>query len=162
MESLEEITNFKELNIVSEVKNEIRGNFKKSKFNFNESGVEVGVSIYSNLIFIIITGNSKIGALYIGQTDKEDPLDSEENFHEVSCLLGNRKDEVTQHFATFLITQLLNYLSKKNSKIQKILLSSSIKFNELMKTGLNDDDILQSKEYKNFLEVTKSEIGNIL
>ena len=108
-------------------------NFMKTNFSFNNTLFELGVSIYSNMIFIIISSNSKLGSFYIGVCENRDLLDPMENLYDVQCLLGNRKDEANEFLCNTIITYIFNSILDENnidkfSKIEKVMLSTSIKY----------------------------------
>jgi hypothetical protein len=128
-------------------------NFRKTKFAYKENEYELGISLYSKLIFVIISENCKMGNFWIGEIEGEDINDGED-FTEIKCLLGDRTNEMNSFFANFLISYLLtSFKESKFSKIQKVLLSAPIKLNNYS----NNDGVL-SPELKEFLEVIKKNI----
>lgn len=145
-------------------------NFKKVNLSYNNINIELAISIYSNLIFIIITGNSKLGYFYIGELeeDEENMLDPIENIYEIKCLMGDRQNESHSFLSNYIITNVFNKIRASKSgnfmKIQKILLSSSIKFAELFDTISleNENDLVFRPELKEFLNTLLKKIDELL
>jgi hypothetical protein len=142
-------------------------NFRKSYFKFNKLEIEIAISIYSNLLFVIINSNGKLGSFCVGEVEQESlefNEDPKENIiTEVKCILGNRKDEVNQFFNNAIINYILAEMKNTNlfDKIKKVLLSTAIKYEDLAdeeKKYESEDECLYSKEFKQFI----SEIMNIL
>jgi hypothetical protein len=138
-------------------------NFSKTDFSFNNTKFELGISLYSNTIFIIISTNSKLGSFYIGECENQDTLDPEENLYEIQCILGNRQDEATSVLANSLITYVFTKMFKsensyKFEKIEKILLSVTIKFSEL----IPGEDVETKKEYRELNTLIRNKIEELL
>jgi hypothetical protein len=131
-------------------------NFRKTKFNFKDIEYELGISLYSKLIFVILSENSKMGNFWIGEIEGEDFNDGED-YTEIKCLLGDRTNETNSFFTNFIISFLLTSLKEsKFTKIQKVLLSAPIKLNQFStEQGL-------SEEYKEFLQIIKKNILSLL
>jgi hypothetical protein len=148
-------------------------NFNKVEFSYNNKKFELCVSSYSNLIFIIVSTNGKLGSFYLGEVENKDLFDNDENLFEIRCLLGNRKDEINEFFCNNLIIFLLNKITNNESdsyyrfsKIGKILFSTSIKFTELFnnndKPYEDANDVLMKDEFKEFLKLIKMKISELL
>ncbi len=131
-------------------------NFRKTNFTYMDVTYELGISLYSKLILVMISENCKMGNIWIGEIEGEDINDGEE-FMEIKCLLGDRMNETNSFFANFLITFLLKSLKdSKFSKIQKVMLSAPIRLNKF-----NSDEGL-GEEYKDFLQIIKKNILSLL
>jgi hypothetical protein len=132
-------------------------NFKKINFKFQEVDYELAISLYSKLIFIIITESSKLGNMYIGELEGETINDEENDFYDFKCILGDRNNEPSQFLANNVINLIFSSLKKiGNTKIQKILISSTLK-----KDCYCDKDGLTG-EFKNFLNIVKENITTLL
>ncbi len=118
------------------IKNEFN-NFSKTEFIFNNTEFELGISLYSNLLFIIISSNSKLGSFYVGECENKDTLDPLENLYEIQCILGDRRDEATSFLSNSVITFVFNKMlqseeSHRFDKIEKVIVSTTIKFSDLI------------------------------
>jgi hypothetical protein len=138
-------------------------NFSKIDFAFNNTKFELGISLYSNAIFIIISTNSKLGSFYIGECENKDTLQPEENLIEVKCILGNRQDDSTSFLANSLITYIFTKMFKpensyKFEKIEKIILSVTIKFSEL----IQGKDVETKQEYRELITLLRNKIEELL
>lgn len=130
-------------------------NFRKTQITLNNTNFDICVSVYSNVIFIVVTQNGKLGSFYVGECEHMDDLSIEENIYEVKCLLGNRQDEQNEQFCNMLIHFIFNYIYNESnierfSKIEKIILSTTIKFNELF------------KDKNEFMQLIKSVTNSVL
>jgi hypothetical protein len=141
------------LNLMENDKPDQLNNFRKANFKFKDVEYELGISLYSQLIFIIVTENSKLGNMYIGEIENEDFIEEDSEFFDVKCILGDRNNEESQFLANFVINYLFRSLkNSNNSKIQKILVSSTLK------RGSFTDDNGLTGEFKNFISVLKENL----
>jgi len=149
-------------------------NFQKITFTWNTVALELGVSCYSNLVFLILSSNGKLGCFYTGEIENQEEINNnsdneyDTNIYEIKCLLGNRRDEANYVLCSNIITNLLSRVIKKNphSKIKKIIVSTSLKFNELFDLLDVDDssesNLIENKEFQRFLITIKDKISQIL
>lgn len=147
---------------INENENEFN-NFRKIMLTYGNTEFELAVSVYSNLIFIIITENSKIGNFWLGEMEYEDLEDPTENVYNTQCMLGNRKDETSYFLSNFIVQFVLGSIRKKDSysKIQKVLVSSAIKYDNIFKTE-EKSEIVASKEFKEFIGLIRNKLTELL
>lgn len=137
-------------------------NFRNLIFEFNNIKYEIGVSLYSNAILIIITTNGKIGNLYSLDLSSEHMLDSytksqeDKELETAECLLGNRRDERSHFISNVLLSLLSNKISLKSSKIQKLVLSIALPPLD------NDKEFELGDKYKQMIDVLKEKLLLIL
>jgi hypothetical protein len=139
-------------------KNDQLDNFRKVNFSCCGIEYELGISIYSKLIFIILTDTCKLGNIYIGELDDEDIITEEDSdFLDIKCILGDRSNEESQFLANFIINYIFAGLKKANKlKIQNILVSSSLRKNSYSdEQGLNSD-------YQKFMLLVKQNVATLL
>ena len=108
-------------------------NFRQSNFEYKNIKYDISVSLYSNLIFIIISSEGKITNLYSMDTDafteENNYYDNEEDKSEIEiakCILGDRRNEKNQFIANLLLTYISKSISSKSDKIEKIILSLNL------------------------------------
>ena len=141
-------------------------NFRQSNFEYKNIKYEISVSLYSNLIFIIISSEGKITNLYSMDTDS---FSEENNFYHdeednseieiAQCILGDRRNEKNQFIANLLLTYLCKSISSKSDKIEKIILSLNLNNpNENNEKNLNFE---LSNETKELIDILKSNISKI-
>jgi hypothetical protein len=133
-------------------------NFRKTQITLDNTNFEICVSIYYNVIFIVVTSNGKLGSFYMGECEHRDDFQSEDNIYEIKCLLGNRQDELNEQFCNMVIKFIFNYIFNENnierfSKIEKIILSTTIKFNELF---------TEKKQFMQLIKIVTNSILDIL
>jgi hypothetical protein len=137
------------------MENDKLNNFRKISFKHKEIEYELGISLYSKLIFVILTDTCKLGNMYIGELE-EDEMD-ETDFMDVKCILGDRSNEESQFLANFIINYIFAGLKKNgNTKIQKVLVSSSLR-----KGSFSNMDGLNN-EYKEVITLVKENITTLL
>ena len=130
-------------------------NFRKINFKHKDIEYELGISIYSKLIFVIFTDTCKLGNMYIGELEEEDMDETE--FMDVKCILGDRSNEESQFLANFIINYIFTGLKQTdNTKIQKVLVSSSLK-----KNSFSNKDGLTSG-YKDLIGLVKENVTTLL
>jgi hypothetical protein len=157
-------------------------NFKKINFEFNEITFELGISLYSNLVFVILmpTTNLKPGSFWQAEIEEENEEglvdDDEEEIgtklkSDVKCLLGNRKDEASNFFSNFIINFVSNGIKKSIGsghileRVKKVLFSFSIKFSDIVKDNSNHQsvvDISLTEDFKSFINITCNKLSEIL
>ena len=141
-------------------------NFRQSNFEYKNIKYEISVSLYSNLIFIIISSEGKITNLYSMDTDS---FSEENNFYHdeedkseieiAKCILGDRRNEKNQFIANLLLTYISKSISSKSDKIEKIILSLNLNNpNENNEKNLNFE---LSNETKELIDILKSNISKI-
>ena len=143
-------------------------NFRKNEFYHNKK-YELGVSIYSNAIFIIVTANGKMGSIYQLETSEEEEADTEfipgltseepqyklPELKSAECLIGDRRDERNQFIANIILSFVSKEIQKKNQKIKTFLFSIS-------------DDKFNSKSFdldentQNFIKELKEALSKVL
>ena len=141
-------------------------NFRQSNFEYKNIKYEISVSLYSNLIFIIISSEGKITNLYSMDTDvfteENNYYDNEEDKSEIEiakCILGDRRNEKNQFIANLLLTYISKSISSKSDKIEKIILSLNLNNpNENNEKNLNFE---LSNETKELIDILKSNISKI-
>jgi hypothetical protein len=153
-------------NFITESKN---CNFRKSVIQVPKGTVELGISFYSNVLFVMINSNGKLGNIWVGESEQESET-LEENFSDIKCILGNRKDEISQFFSDAIINYIFNEI--RNSKIEtkydnikKIMLSLALKYETLFDcdvNSFNQDDLLYSKEFKIFVAEVKKNFTELI
>jgi hypothetical protein len=133
-------------------------NFRKVNFLYKGSDYELGISLYSKLIMVILTDNCKFGNMYIGELEEEDIMvEDESDFMDVKCILGDRNNEESQFLANFAINYIFTGLKKAgNTKIQKVLVSSSIR------RGTYSDETGLTNDYKELLTLVRENIATLL
>ena len=167
---------FKDLNIekklklndsfISESKN---SNFRKSVIQLPNGTVELGISFYSNMLFVIINSNGKLGNIWIGELEQESD-DHEENFSDIRCILGNRKDQISQFLSDTIINFIFNEIkiNKNDSKfnnIKKIMLSLALKYQNLFENDFkpsDQDELLYTNDFKKFVSELKKNLSELL
>ena len=141
-------------------------NFRQSNFEYKNIKYDISVSLYSNLIFIIISSEGKITNLYSMDTDS---FNEENNFYHdeednseieiAQCILGDRRNEKNQFIANLLLTYISKSISSKSDKIEKIILSLNLNNpNENNEKNLNFE---LSSETKELIDILKSNISKI-
>ena len=141
-------------------------NFRQSNFEYKNIKYDISVSLYSNLIFIIISSEGKITNLYSMDTDafteENNYYDNEEDKSEIEiakCILGDRRNEKNQFIANLLLTYISKSISSKSDKIEKIILSLNLNNpNENSEKNLNFE---LSNETKELIDILKSNISKI-
>ena len=141
-------------------------NFRQSNFEYKNIKYDISVSLYSNLIFIIISSEGKITNLYSMDTDafteENNYYDNEEDKSEIEiakCILGDRRNEKNQFIANLLLTYISKSISSKSKKIKKIILSLNLNNpNENNEKNLNFE---LSNETKELIDILKSNISKI-
>ena len=141
-------------------------NFRQSNFEYKNIKYDISVSLYSNLIFIIISSEGKITNLYSMDTDafteENNYYDNEEDKSEIEiakCILGDRRNEKNQFIANLLLTYISKSISSKSDKIEKIILSLNLNNpNENNEKNLNFE---LSNETKEIIDILKSNISKI-
>ena len=141
-------------------------NFRQIFIEYEQIKYEISVSLYSNLIFIIISSEGKITNLYSMDTDafteENNYYDNEEDKSEIEiakCILGDRRNEKNQFIANLLLTYLCKSISSKSDKIEKIILSLNLNNpNENNEKNLNFE---LSNETKELIDILKSNISKI-
>lgn len=141
-------------------------NFRQSNFEYKNIKYDISVSLYSNLIFIIISSEGKITNLYSMDTDafteENNYYDNEEDKSEIEiakCILGDRRNEKNQFIANLLLTYISKSISSKSDKIEKIILSLNLNNpNENNEKNLNFE---LSNETKELIDILKSNISKI-
>lgn len=137
-------------------------NFQHITFDHDNTKYEIGISLYSNAIFIIITTNGKIGNLYSLDLSSEQMLDSytkskeEKELETAECLLGNRRDERNLFISNVLLSLLSSKISLKSSKIQKLVLSLKLP------PSNNDKEFELDDKKKQLIDVLKAKLLSIL
>ncbi len=144
-------------------------NFRQISFEYEQIKYEISVSLYSNLIFIIISSEGKITNLYSIDIDSF----SEENtfYHEeednseieiAKCILGDRRNEKNQFIANLLLSYLCKSISSKSDKIEKIILSLNLNnTNDKTENTLNFELTKETKELIDILKTNLNKIFNI-
>ena len=141
-------------------------NFRQSNFEYKNIKYDISVSLYSNLIFIIISSEGKITNLYSMDTDafteENNYYDNEEDKSEIEiakCILGDRRNEKNQFIANLLLTYISKSISSKSDKIEKIILSLNLNNpNENNEKNLNFE---LSNETKELIDKIKNNISKI-
>ena len=144
-------------------------NFRKSIIQLPKGNIELGISFYSNLLFVIINSNGKLGNIWIGELEQEAD-NQEENFSDIRCILGNRKDEIIQFLSDTIINFIFNEIKinkndSKFSNIKKIMLSLALKYQNLFDYDLNlsdQDELLYTDDFKKFVADLKKDISELL
>ena len=141
-------------------------NFRQSNFEYKNIKYEISVSLYSNLIFIIISSEGKITNLYSMDTDafteENNYYDNEEDKSEIEiakCILGDRRNEKNQFIANLLLTYISKSISSKSDKIEKIILSLNL--NNPNENNENNLNFELSNETKELIDILKSNISKI-
>ena len=141
-------------------------NFRQIFFEYEQIKYEISVSLYSNLIFIIISSEGKITNLYSMDTDS---FSEENNFYHdeeenseieiAQCILGDRRNEKNQFIANLLLTYLCKSISSKSDKIEKIILS--INLNNTHNKNENNLNFELTKEIKELIDILKINLNKI-
>jgi phage anti-repressor protein len=141
-------------------------NFRQSNFEYKNIKYDISVSLYSNLIFIIISSEGKITNLYSMDTDafteENNYYDNEEDKSEIEiakCILGDRRNEKNQFIANLLLTYISKSISSKSDKIEKIILSLNL--NNPNENNENNLNFELSNETKELIDILKSNISKI-
>ena len=141
-------------------------NFRQSNFEYKNIKYDISVSLYSNLIFIIISSEGKITNLYSMDTDafteENNYYDNEEDKSEIEiakCILGDRRNEKNQFIANLLLSYLCKSISYKSDKIEKIILSLNL--NNPNENNENNLNFELSNETKELIDILKSNISKI-
>ncbi len=143
-------------------------NFKSTIFEYLGFKFTLCITIFSNLIFVIISQNGKLGSFYLGEKDQEKDFleeESEEFVINTKCLLGNRKDETNLFLSETLIRKIFQSSSEY---IKKVLISTTIKFDEIVQCVNEDledlkiEKILASDKYRSFIELLVLKVIEIL
>ena len=141
-------------------------NFRQSNFEYKNIKYDISVSLYSNLIFIIISSEGKITNLYSMDTDafteENNYYDNEEDKSEIEiakCILGDRRNEKHQFIANLLLTYISKSISSKSDKIEKIILSLNL--NNPNENNENNLNFELSNETKELIDILKSNISKI-
>ena len=151
-------------------------NFESSNFNFKGKEFTMSIAMFTNMIFVIITQNGRLGSFYLGEKESDESNafideEGEEMLVTTNCLLGNRKDEANAFLCECIIKRLFKACAGNLEKINKVLLSTTIKFEEIIKTikvikdtsnELDWDTILQSNEYKQFMDIILLKVLDLL
>ena len=117
-------------------------------------------------MLVIISSNGKLGNFWISDNEEENDA-LEENDYEARCILGNRKDEVSQFFSHAIINFIFHEIKNKEqslyNNIKKVLISFTLKYDELFNIDLqNPQELLLTTEFKQFFENVKKNISKIL
>ena len=141
-------------------------NFRQSNFEYKNIKYDISVSLYSNLIFIIISSEGKITNLYSMDTDafteENNYYDNEEDKSEIEiakCILGDRRNEKNQFIANLLLTYLCKSISSKSDKIEKIVLSLNL--NNTHNKNENNLNFELTKEIKELIDILKTNLNKI-
>lgn len=140
-----------------------QANYRNGFFEYNKIKYEIGVSLYQNAILILITYNGKIGNMYTLDIEEEDNIDSfiDENetpeIKTADCVLGDRRNEKINFISNLILTDLSKKISKKNSKIQKLIFSLTL--SEIFNT---DKEFSITPEVRGLIDTLKEEINKIL
>jgi len=143
-----------------------KSNFRKTEIELAKGKIELGISFYSNALLVIISSNGKLGNFWVNENEDEDPL--EESDYDVRCILGNRKDEVSQFFSHAIINYIFSEIKSSKSHslysgIKKVLLSFTLKYDELFNIYVdNQQDLLLTTEFKKFFTDVKEKISEVL
>jgi hypothetical protein len=141
-------------------------NFRKTDIQLANGKIELAISFYSNALLVIISSNGKLGNFWVNENEEEDSL--EDIDYEVRCILGNRKDEVSQFFSHAIINHIFTEIKSSKSQslysgIKKVLLSFTMKYDELLNIDVeNQHDLLLTTEFKKFFTDVKKKVSELL
>ena len=121
------------------------------------------------MLFVIINSNGKLGNIWIGELEQESD-DHEENFSDIRCILGNRKDQISQFLSDTIINFIFNEIkiNKNDSKfnnIKKIMLSLALKYQNLFENDFkpsDQDELLYTNDFKKFVSELKKNLSELL
>lgn len=160
MEIKTDENNIKEFEKKKEIsENNAFNNLLKDCFTYDNVNYEVLILLYSNAMLINITSCCKFGIIYEG-VEEIDNID-DENIYEVKCLMGDRKNEISQFLANILNIRIFNCLKKRSLKIEKNIISISINFKNLT-NGTKIENFQSDKKLKEFIEIVKERIEKLL
>jgi len=101
-------------------------NNKQVSFKFKNKDFNIIFISYTNLNFIILSENKKIGNLYRAEIEESEfQIDQDEEIemlppeYEVKCILGNRFDNLNGFFANFISSNFFNFCQKANKAINE-------------------------------------------
>lgn len=138
-------------------------NYRYGFFEYNKIKYEIGISLYQNAILILITYNGKIGNMYTLDIEEEDNIDAfieEDEAPEIKtadCILGDRRNEKINFISNLILSDLSKKISKKNSKIQKIIFSLT-----LSEFVIANKEFSITPEVRGLIVTLKEEINKIL
>ncbi len=99
-------------------------NNKQFSFKYNEKEYNFIFLSYTNLNFIILSENKKIGNLYTAnveepeyQLDQDDDIEMLPPEYEIKCTLGNRFDNLNGFFANYISSNFFNFCQKANKAL---------------------------------------------
>ena len=78
-----------------------------------------------------------------------------------ACLMGDRKNEISQFLANILNIWIFNCLKKRSLKMEKNIISISINFKNLT-NGTKIENFQSDKKLKEFIEIVKERIEKLL
>jgi hypothetical protein len=118
IEKEKEIITYKEINTQ---------NIKTKIIKFNNKEFFISFMAYSNINFIMLSQEKKIGNLYEAEIEEpEFQIDQEEDEeelppnYEIKCLLGNRFDNLNNYISNFIAGFLFNIFDKAEKKANEI------------------------------------------
>jgi len=161
----------------NENKNEFN-NFQKKKFAYNSVQYELGINLYNNMIFFILTSTGKLGSIYLHEiiseetfefeTDEEKNDNSLINNDNIVTLIGDRKDELSLFICNILLSYIVNNLKikERNNKIVKLMMSICVMKNDIgVDIGVDVNDIdkcIKNNFFKEFILLVKNQIKEML
>ena len=138
-------------------------NFFKQIFSFNEINFELAISLYSNMMLVIISNNSKMGNFWLAEVEEEseEMLDDEEVSIDLNCILGERNNEFYQVVANMIVRKLLNCMKKTGIQIKNILVSLAFRSIDIDITNPVKDIVEVSTKTKQFIELITNNLESI-
>lgn len=138
-------------------------NYRHDTFQVNNIKYDIGISIYSNAIMIIVTYNGKIGNMYTLDADEEEEMNyiEEGDAPEIKmcqCVLGDRRNEKIMFIANLILSSIQKKISIKNSKIKKLILSLTLDESN----SNNNKEFTINEETKTFISSMKESLNKIL
>lgn len=146
----------KNLNQNSSLKEINLENNKQLSFKFREKEFNFVFLSYTNLNFLLLSENKKIGNLYTAEVEEPEfqiEPDSEVEMlppeYEVKCILGNRFDNLNAYFSNFISSNFFNFCQKANKALHE---KPKFFYNE---DGMDNNNNNEKKEIDIFLNEKK-------
>ena len=141
-------------------------NFFKVTFGFKGKNFELGFSLYSNLIFIIVTYDAKLGNIWLAEIEEEtegyllEEEDNDINF-EIKCILGERNNELYRIISSMIVRKLSSIYRKKGNLLKTVLVSLAFRSSDIENTENVDDFVTISDSTKQFIETINKSIESL-
>jgi len=142
-------------------------NFFKDSFVFENVNYDIIILLYSNVLLINLTSCNKFGIMYEGIQEVDDIDEDENNIYEVKCLIGNRKDDLSQFLANMLNIWIFNCLKNTNLiKMEKNMISISINYKNIMSETIKSSETkiennINDKNFKSFINTVKEKVEKL-